>query len=56
MGNWLTLKKNRSSAARYLPLDKGRDFKGSNTLQNVIDDTQNSTAEVIVKYHKSNFF
>jgi len=53
MGNWLTLKKNRCPASRYLPLDKGRDFKSSDTLLSVIDDTRNTTAEVTVKYHKS---
>ena len=53
MGNWLTLKKNRCSASRYLPLDKGRDFRSSDTLLSVINDSRNTTAEVTVKYHKS---
>lgn len=27
MSNWLTLKKNRPPSARYLPLEKGNQFK-----------------------------
>jgi len=56
MGNWLTLKKNRCPASRYLPLDKGRDFKSSDTLLSVIDDTRNTTADVTVRYHKRKEF
>ena len=53
MSNWLTLKKNRTYPARYLPLEKGRDFKCSDSLLNVIDDSQSTLTEDSEKELKS---
>ncbi|KAI9552375.1 hypothetical protein GHT06_022741 [Daphnia sinensis] len=57
MSNWLTLKKNRSSSARYLPLEKGHQFRSSE-ISLFSDpssmDSQATVAESTVTYQLGN--
>ncbi len=52
MSNWLTLKKNRSPSARYLPLEKGHQFKSSeiSLFNDHLVDSQSTVTENTVAY------
>lgn len=52
MSNWLTLKKNRPHTARYLPLDRGHQFKCSeiSLLNENLIETQSTAMESTVTY------
>ena len=56
MSNWLTLKKNRSPSARYLPLEKGHQFKSSEiSLYDQLAESQNTVTENTVAYQFGKF-
>lgn len=54
MSNWLTLKKNRPPSARYLPLEKGNQFKLSeiSLFNDQLTDhtTQSNVTESTITY------
>lgn len=56
MSNWLALKKNRSPPARYLPLEKGNQFKSSeiSLFSEPRGGNSNSVTENTVTYHIGN--
>jgi hypothetical protein len=56
MSNWLTLKKNRSPSARYLPLEKGYQFKSSEISlfsNEAIGESRSTITENTVTYQLS---
>lgn len=57
MSNWLTLKKNRSPSARYLPLEKGHQFKSSemSLFSEQLGDSQSTVTENTVTYQLGEF-
>jgi hypothetical protein len=57
MSNWLTLKKNRSTSARYLPLEKGYHFKSSemSLFSEPLGDSQSTVTENTITYQLGEF-
>lgn len=57
MSNWLTLKKNRPPSARYLPLEKGNQFKLSeiSLFNEQLGDSQSNVTESTITYQLGKF-